>query len=89
MFNYSFTNNLRKSANQLHEFKKLFAIDHDITYAEILNTKSRVYKALNSQMENGKTLIYVACQEGNHQLVNFFLQKKLNPKIKSKVINLK
>jgi ankyrin repeat protein len=31
-----------------------------------------------------KTLLYVACQEGKYDIVDFFLKKGLNPKIKSK-----
>ena len=32
-----------------------------------------------------KTLMYIACQEGNYQVVEFFLNKNMNPSIKSKI----
>ena len=40
----------------------------------------------NTPLEkNGKTLIYLACQEGKEDIVEYFLNKKLNPKVKSKI----
>lgn len=40
----------------------------------------------NTPLEkNGKTLIYLACQEGKEEIVEYFLNKKLNPKVKSKI----
>ena len=36
----------------------------------------------NQKLSNGKTLIYIACQEGNKEIVKFFLEKNLNPNIR-------
>ena len=37
----------------------------------------------NQRLSNGKTLLYIACQEGNTEIVKFLLEKKLNPNIKA------
>ena len=42
----------------------------------------------NQKLGNGKTLLYVACQEGCTDLVQFFLNKKLNPNIPVKYFGL-
>ena len=39
----------------------------------------------NKPLENGQTLFYVACKEGNIEAIKTFLAKKLNPTIKSKI----
>ena len=38
----------------------------------------------NQLLSNGKNLLYVACQEGKIEIVEYFLNKGLNTKIKSK-----
>ena len=38
----------------------------------------------NIPLSNGKTLIYMACQEGKEDILRFFLEKKLCPLINSK-----
>ncbi len=39
----------------------------------------------NQPLTNSKkTLLYIACQDGNYELVDFLLSKNLNPSIKSK-----
>ena len=38
-------------------------------------------------MENGKTLIYTACKEGKIEIVQFLLNKGLNPLVKSRIGN--
>jgi hypothetical protein len=41
----------------------------------------------NQRLSNKKNLLYVACQEGNYDVVKFFLiNKKLNPYLFSEVI---
>ena len=42
----------------------------------------------NQKLGNGKTLLYVACQEGCTDLVQFFLQKQLNPNIPVKYFGI-
>ena len=37
----------------------------------------------NQRLSNGKTLLYIACQEGATEIVKFFLEKRLNPNIKA------
>ena len=39
----------------------------------------------NQPTSENKTLLYLACQEGNKKIVDFFLSKNLNCNIKSKV----
>ena len=36
----------------------------------------------NQKLSNGKTLFYIACQEGNKEIVKYFLEKNLNPNIR-------
>ena len=36
-------------------------------------------------IRNGKTLLYIACQEGKEDIVEYFLNKKLNVRIRSKI----
>ena len=36
----------------------------------------------NQKLSNGKTLMYIACQEGNKDIVKYFLEKNLNPNIR-------
>ena len=42
----------------------------------------------NQKLGNGKTLLYVACQEGCTDLVQFFLEKELNPNITVKYFGM-
>jgi hypothetical protein len=39
----------------------------------------------NTQMPNGKTLLYIACQEGKIDIVKYLIDKRLNPFVKSKM----
>lgn len=39
-------------------------------------------------MPDGQTLLYLASKEGNFYIMKYMLDKKLNPKIKSKVSSL-
>lgn len=59
----------------------------DIETSKIDNefSKSDIVRMLNSRMPKGKTLFYLACQEGNYNLVKYLLFKNLNPSIKSRV----
>jgi hypothetical protein len=38
----------------------------------------------NQPLANGKTLMYMACQEGQFDIVEFFLYKGMNPTLRSK-----
>jgi hypothetical protein len=39
----------------------------------------------NTALPNGKTLLYIACQEGKIDVVQYLIDKKLNPMVKSKL----
>lgn len=54
--------------------------DPDKYFTEIEGDNS----LFNLPLSNGRTLLYIACQEGKEDIVKFFLKKKLNPLIKSK-----
>jgi ankyrin repeat protein len=38
----------------------------------------------NQHLSNGKTLLYIACQEGKLEIVDFLIESGLNPFIKTK-----
>ena len=42
----------------------------------------------NQLLSNGKTLLYIACQEGTVDIVRYLLSKNLNPNIRSKYFNM-
>ena len=42
----------------------------------------------NQILSNGKTLLYIACQEGMECMVRYFLEKKLNPNIRVKYFDM-
>ena len=42
----------------------------------------------NQLLSNGKTILYIACQEGTVDIVKYLLSKNLNPNIKSKYFNM-
>ena len=42
----------------------------------------------NQLLSNGKTLLYIACQEGTVEIVEYLLSKRLNPNIRSKYFNM-
>ena len=42
----------------------------------------------NQVLSNGKTLLYIACQEGMEYMVKYFLDKKLNPNIRVKYFDM-
>ena len=65
--------------NIIEEFEELFNSNPE---------KSRFlpedkHYLFNQRLSNGKTLLYIACQEGATEIVRFFLQKRLNPNIKA------
>lgn len=67
-------------ANYLQELEELFNKNpertlHDSTHPKFL---------FNQLLHNGKTLLYIACQEGKYEIVQFFLSKNLNANILSK-----
>jgi len=69
----------------LEEFEKIFSLDFDFSNINNELNSNGIIGILNSRMKNGKTLLYLACQEGNFKLVNYLLCKQLNPSLKSKV----
>lgn len=64
--------------SQLH---RLFSKNPD-GFAKDENDPTHFY---NTPLSNGKTLLYVACQEGKSEVVEFFLDKRLNAFVKSKI----
>lgn len=62
------------------QIKKLFEKNPD-GFAKDENDPSHFYNTLS----NGKTLLYSACKEGRTEIVEFFLNKRLNAFIKCKV----
>jgi len=60
---------------------RLFAKNPD-GFAKDENDPTHFY---NTPLSNGKTLLYVACQEGKSEIVEFFLDKRLNAFVKSKI----
>jgi len=72
--------------NQIEIFNKLFSIDLDERKINSKQNLSKLLYILDMRMYNEKTILYMACQDGNFKLVNYFLEKGLNPTIKSKVL---
>ena len=71
------TNNLNN--NIIEEFEKLFNQNPE---KNKYSPEDKNY-LFNQRLSNGKTLLYIACQEGNTEIVKFLLEKKLNPNIKA------
>jgi len=71
------TNNLNN--NIIEEFEKLFNQNPE---KNKYSPEDKNY-LFNQRLSNGKTLLYIACQEGNTKIVKFLLEKKLNPNIKA------
>ncbi len=65
----------------MSNINRLFSKNPD-GFAKDENDPSHFY---NIPLSNGKTLLYVACQEGKYDIVEFFLDKRLNAFVKSKV----
>lgn len=58
--------------------------DPDANVIDIKNENS----LFNTPMSNGRTLLYVACQEGKAEIISFLLRKGLDPSIRSRVNKL-
>lgn len=76
----------------MHEFNSeaISAIDKIFKYNPERNIKNENDDSFifNCPLKsNGKTLIYLACQEGKIEILNYFLDKGLNPKIPSVIDN--
>ena len=70
---------LDKTKNIIEEFEKLFKENPE---KEKYLPEDKHY-LFNQRLSNGKTLLYIACQEGATEIVKYFLEKKLNPNIKA------
>ena len=70
---------LNNTQNIIEEFEKLFSQNPEKD-RYLPEDKNHLF---NQRLSNGKTLLYIACQEGATDIVKYFLQKKLNPNIKA------
>ena len=70
---------LDKTKNIIEEFEKLFIQNPE---KERFLPEDKHY-LFNQRLSNGKTLLYIACQEGATEIVKYFLEKRLNPNIKA------
>jgi len=61
--------------------ENLIKKDPDSNIFEINNKNS----LFNIPMSNGRTLLYIACQEGKTEIIEYLLRKGLDPSINSKV----
>lgn len=67
-----------KNSNIINELEKLFNQNPEkFKYS----TYDKKY-LFNQFLSNGKTLLYIACQEGAKEVVEFLLKKNLNPNIR-------
>lgn len=66
------------------EIDKLFNMNPE---KNVFVTSSK-HHLFNHLLPNGKTLLYVACQEGNLDIVKYFISKGVNPNIRSKYGNM-
>ena len=73
----------RGSTNQIQELEEIIKKDPDSNSIDIKNKNS----LFNIPMSNGRTLLYIACQEGKTEIIEFLLEKGLDPSIKSIVHN--
>ncbi len=70
---------LDKTKNIIEEFEDLFNQNPE---KKRFLPEDKHY-LFNQRLSNGKTLLYIACQEGATDIVKYFLEKKLNPNIKA------
>ena len=66
----------------------LSVIDEIYRYNPDRNTRNEIDPEFifnTPLISNGKTLLYIACQEGKEDIVEYFLNKKLNVRIRSKI----
>ena len=70
---------LDKTKSIIEEFEKLFVQNPE---KERFLPEDKHY-LFNQRLSNGKTLLYIACQEGATEIVKYFLEKRLNPNIKA------
>lgn len=62
----------------IQEFDKLFNLNPE---KRQYSTEDKNY-LFNQHLSNGKTLLYIACQEGSNEIVEYLLSKNINPNIK-------
>ena len=67
-----------QSINIKEELEKLFNQNPE-KHKYLSNDENYLF---NQKLSNGKTLFYIACQEGNKEIVKYFLEKNLNPNIR-------
>jgi ankyrin repeat protein len=72
------SHNLRGHVQAVEKLEELFSSNIDY------KSPSDPHFLFNQWLTDEKTLLYIACQEGKYDIVDFFLQKGLNTKIKSK-----
>ena len=72
----------KKNKNLVDEMEKIFLQNPERNF---LPDDKNIF---NQKLGNGKTLLYVACQEGCTDLVQFFLNNQLNPNIPVKYFGL-
>lgn len=77
-------NMLNNSTNPIQVVDQIFKYNPDRNKISPNDSKFIFNEPLK---ENGKTLLYLACQEGNALFVQYFLNKKLNYNIPSKLEN--
>lgn len=61
------------------KIEKILSKDSEFSKGDLSKTK------YDSPLSNGKTLLYMACQEGKVEIVNCLLDKKINPFVLSKI----
>ena len=64
----------------MHNIKKYYEFNPDRNKRKESDDNFILNQPLKS---NGKTLIYIAVEEGNIEILKFFIEKGLNPKINS------
>lgn len=75
-------NILYNNSNVLEAIEDIYKYNPDRNIRNELDSEF----IFNTPLEkNGKTLLYLACQEGKKDIVEYFLNKKLSPKVKSKI----
>ena len=68
-----------KTKNIIEAFEELFNSNPE----KLRYSPDDKHYLFNHRLSNGKTLLYIACQEGATEIVKFFLEKRLNPNIKA------
>lgn len=70
----------------MNAIKDIFDHYDKVVYKDIsIDRYSQDY--LFNTLVDGKTIVYIACKEGKDDILSYFLDKNLNPKIESKVNN--